>query len=139
MKIITEKTFKAHLVRAEEKVVKGYGLLSVAWYALEGMNKWEYKIEFWSRHAPVDVTVKLVEVDLERRYIYINQSGAPMVNNDGSVMYCDDLFFTCPVTKDGSYMRGYDPLTLANRYVNKHMRPMCFYRQQSLEFVRVVK
>ena len=139
MKITSEKTFKAHLVRAEEKVVKGYGLLSVAWYALEGMDKWEYKIEFWSRHAPVDVTVKLVDVDLERPYVYMNMFGMPMPNKDGSIMYSDDLLFACPVTKDGSYMMGYDPLTLAQRYVNKHMRPMCFYRQQMLDFVHDVK
>lgn len=138
MKIIDEKIFKAHLVCAEEKVVMGYGLLSVAWYALEGMDKWNYKIEFWSRHAPVDVTVKLVEIDLEKPYVYINPFGVPMFK-DGSVIYSDDLFFACPVTKDGLYMRGYDPLTLAKRYVNKHMRPMCFYRQQMLEFVRDVK
>lgn len=139
MKIIEGKIFKAHLVCAEEKVIKGYGLLSIAWYALEGMDKWNYKIEFWNRHAPVDVTVRLVDVDLEKPYIYINPFGVPMFNEDGSVMYSDDLFFACPITKEGSYMIGYDPLTLAQRYVNKHMRPMRFYRQQSREFVRVVK
>lgn len=139
MKIISENIFKAHLVCAEEKVVKGYGLLSVAWYELKGMEKWNYKIVFWNRHAPVDVTVKLVQVDLEKPYVYTNPFGVPMFNKDGGVMYSDDLLFACPVTKEGSYMTGYDPLTLAQRYVNKHMRPMCFYRQQSDEFVRVVK
>lgn len=139
MKIISEKIFKAHLVCAEEKMVKGYGLLSVAWYELNGMEKWNYKIEFWNRHAPVDITVKLVQVDLEKPYVYINPFGVPMVNEDCSIIYSDDLLFACPVTKEGSYMAGYDPLTLAQRYVNKHMRPMCRYRQQSDEFIRVVK
>lgn len=139
MKIIEEKTFKAHLVCAEEKVVKGYGLLSVAWYELEGMDKWNYKIEFWNKHAPVDVTVRLVQVDLEKTYVYTNPFGVPTFDKDGCVMCSDDLLFACPVTKAGLYMMGYDPLTLAQRYVNKHMRPMRFYREQSDEYVRVVK
>lgn len=139
MKIKSEKTFKAHLARAEEKVVEGYGLLSTAWYVLEGMDKWVYKIEFFNRHAPVDVTVKLVTVDLEKPYIYINPFGVPRVNDDGCVMFTDDLFFACPVTKKGLYMMGYNPLDLAQRYVNKHMRPMCFYRQQTCEVVRDAK
>ena len=139
MKIKSEKIFKAHLVCAEEKVVKGHGLLSIAWYALEGLDAWNYKIEFWSRHAPVDVTVKLVDVDLEKPYVYINPFGVPMFNKDGSVMYSDDLLFTCPVTKEGLYMMGHNPLELAQRYVNKHMRPMSFYRQQICEFVRDIR
>ena len=139
MKVLEEKLFKAHLVCAEERVVKGHGLLSVAWYELEGMDKWNYKIEFWNRHAPVDVMVKLVTVDLERPYVYVNPFGVPMFDKDSMLMYTTDLLFACPVTKTGVYMMGYDPLTLAQRYVNKHMRPMCFYRHQTSEYVKVVK
>lgn len=138
MKVTSEKLFKAQLVRAEEKMVAGHGLLSVAWYALEGMDKWEYKVEFWNRHAPVNVNIKLVTVDLEGKYVYMNPFGMPRVNDAGEIMYVDDLLFACPVTKDGLYMRGLDPLTLAQRYVNKHMRPLKYWRWRD-EYVRVVK
>jgi len=139
MKVISENRFKAHLVRAEEKNVAGYGLLSVAWYSLEGMDKWEYKVEFWNRHAPVNVDIKLVDVDLEGRYIYMNFFGVPRVCETGEIMYADDLLFACPLTKDGKYMMGLDPMTLAQRYVNKHMRPLKYWRYQTDEYVRVVK
>lgn len=139
MKIKSEKLFKAQLVRAEEKMVAGHGLLSVAWYALEGMDKWEYKVEFWNRHAPVNVNIKLVDVDLEGRYIYMNPFGVPKVHDTGEIMCDDSLLFACPVTKDGLYMMGLDPLTLAQRYVNKHMRPIKYWGHQISEFVRVVK
>jgi hypothetical protein len=139
MKVKNENLFKAHLVRAEEKIVAGHGLLSVAWYNLEGMDKWEYKVEFWNRHAPVNVNIKLVEVDLEGRYIYMNPFSVPRVHDTGEIMYADDLLFACPLTKSGQYMMELDPLTLAQRYVNKHMRPIKYWRYQTDEYVRVVK
>lgn len=139
MKVKSEKLFKAQLVRAEEKIVAVHGLLSIAWYALEDMDKWEYKVEFWNRHAPVNVNIKLVDVDLEGEYIYINPFGVPRVHETGEIMYADDLFFACPLTKDGKYMMGLDPLTLAQRYVNKHMRPIKYWRYQIDEYVHVVK
>ena len=139
MKVKNENFFKAHLVRAEEKIVAGHGLLSVAWYNLEGMDKFEYKVEFWNRHAPVNVNIKLVEVYLEGRYIYTNLLGVPRVHDTGEIMYADVLLFACPLTKSGQYMMGLDPLTLAQRYVNKHMRPIKYWRYQTDEYVRVVK
>lgn len=140
MKVKSEKLFKAQLVRAEEKMVAGHGLLSVAWYVLEGMDKWEYKVEFWNRHAPVNVNMKLVTVDLEGMHIYMhNPFGIPIVNDAGEIMCADDLMFACPLTKDGLYMMGLDPMTLAQRYVNKHMRPLKYWRYQIDEYVRVVK
>lgn len=139
MKVKSEKVFKAHLVSAEEKIVAGYGLLSVAWYSLEGMDKWNYKIEFWNRHAPVKMNVKLVDIDLEGEYIYINPFGVPRVHETGEIMYSDDLLFICPITKDGQYVNGYHPLTLAARYVNKHMRPIKYWRYQMCDFVKTVR
>lgn len=139
MKVKSENVFKAHLVRAEEKVIAGYGLLSVAWYSLEGMDKWEYKVEFWNRHAPVNVDIKLVDVDLEGEYIYANSFGMPRVCETGEIMCTDSLLFACPLTKDEKYMMGLDPMTLAQRYVNKHMRPLKYWRYQTDEYVRVVK
>lgn len=139
MKIESEKLFKAQLVRAEEKMVAGHGLLSVAWYTLEGMDKWEYKVEFWNRHAPVNVNIKLVNVDLEGKYIYMDLFGMPRALDTGEIMCADDLMFACPLTKGGQYMMGLDPMTLAQRYINKHMRPIKYWRHQTCEDVRIVK
>ena len=132
MKEKTKVISSAHLVSADEKNVPNYGLLSVAWYKIDGLPG-QYKIEYWNRHAPVEIKVAVVSVDLEGLYMFINKFGMPVVR-ENNFMYTDDLMFACPIREDGLYWMGYDPLVLAARYINKHMVKIEFRRVNMDEF-----
>lgn len=123
---ISDKTaVVARLRSAKEEVVPHCGLHSVAKYEVEGIEGFLYKINFWNQHAPMTIDADIVVVELadDAPYLFIDGNGNVKRDSNGNVMCTRRLVFMCPKTKNGTYYRGYDPLEIAQKYVNQFMLP----------------
>ena len=123
---ISDKTaVVARLRSAREEVVPHCGLHSVAKYEVEGMEGFLYKINFWNQHAPVTIDADIVVVELadDAPYLFIDGNGNVKRDSNGKVMCTRRLVFMCPKTKKGTYVMGYNPLEIAQKYVDQFMLP----------------
>lgn len=123
MKISSKTSVIATLRRSEEKNVHVYGLCSTAWYAIDLNPFFMYKVVFWNRHAPVTMNADIVSINLEGIYAYTDGCGHIKRDKNGCAMVTRQFVLLCPKTREGLYMQGYDPLTLAKSYVNRYMMP----------------
>lgn len=108
---------------SKEENVHIYGLRSTAWYAVDNNAASVYKITFWNRHAPVTMPADIVIVELDSIHVYINDCGRIRRDKDGNAMVTRRLVVLCPKTREGLYMKGYDPLSIVKGYVNRYMIP----------------
>lgn len=123
MKISGVNSVTANLLTSSERNVHVYGLCTTAWYGVNTLPGWSYKITFWHRHAPVVMPADIVTVELGCTYVYIDDCGHIRRDKKGFAMATNRLVLMCPKTREGLYMQGYDPLTLAKGYVNRYMMP----------------
>lgn len=125
MRISNKKTVVARLRSAREEVVPRCGLHSVAKYEVEGIEGFLYKVSFWNQHSPVTINADIVTVELTdgAPYLFIDGNGNLKRDSNGNVMCTRRLVLMCPKTKNGKYYLGYDPLTIAQKYVNEFMLP----------------
>lgn len=125
MRISNKKAVVARLQSAKEEVVPRCGLHSVAKYEVEGIEGFLYKISFWNQHAPVTIDADIVTVELadDAPCLFMDGNGNLKRDSKGNVICTRRIVFMCPKTKNGKYYLGYDPLTIAQKYVNEFMLP----------------
>lgn len=126
MEISSKKSVTARLQSAVEEVVPRCGLRSKAKYKADGIEGFLYKITFYNQHAPVTIDADIVSITINNDIPYVFIDGKGNIKRDlfGGVMATRKLVLMCPKTKNGTYYMGYDPLTIAQKYVNEFMLPL---------------
>lgn len=131
LKIVEKNQVEAMLHTATETRLPHVGLISTAFYKVEG-NPHLYRIVWYNRHAPVQITADITTVKVadDAPAIWLGIDGRPIREKGGFVCarqlvvfapkYHDDQFNTW------SYYRGYSPLELAAKIYNERMIPCTF-------------
>lgn len=137
MKIEVVRSTSMQLAHASESVIKSIGLCSVAWYEPTEWEGFLYKITFYNRHAPVNVSVDLISVSLDCPHVQLNAAGDVVRDDRGRIAIVNSIFFACPKTSSGMYMMGFNPKEMAQKYINTYLVPTVYYRDD--HFVKLIK
>ena len=136
MKIEVVKSTSMQLAHASESVIKSIGLCSVAWYEPTEWKGFLYKITFYNRHAPVNVSVDLISVSLDCPHVRLHV-GDVVRDDSGRIAIVNQFLFACPKTSSGTYMMGFNPKEMAQRYINTYLTPTVYASDDY--FVKLIK
>ena len=138
--IKSETVVKATLVKAEEKNIPHYGLVSNALYQIEG-NPFKYKITWWNKHAPVTTLACIVSAKVaeDAPLIVLDNYGKPLRDENGKVKVTRNITVLVPITtfeedSEGNIIPIFkqSPYEVIQRYLNKYTLPTVWGDREDL-------
>lgn len=126
-----ENVVKAELVSATEKVIPHYGLKVEALYQVADIP-FKYKVTIWNRHAPVTMLAAVVSAKVadDAPLILLDDYAKPLRDENGRVKVTRTITVLCPISNLHEdviiYSRGFGPLEVIQRYLNKYTLPSVF-------------
>lgn len=135
LKIQNTREVHAVLHTSTETNVPHYGLITTAFYKLEGIP-FMYRIVWYNRHAPVKIDADIVTVRIadDAPMIWLDIDGRPL-REKGAFICARQLVVFCPKFKDAEsnafvYYKGYSPFELATKIINERLVP-CVWGDRS--------
>lgn len=138
--ITSETVVIARLVNEEQKNIPHYGLVSNAWYQVEG-NPFKYKLTCWNKHAPKNVLGCIISARVaeDAPRIVLDNYGNPLKDENGNIKVTRTITVLIPIRtfeedRDGNIIPIFvtSPYETIQKYLNRYTLPTTWGDREDL-------